>query len=187
MGMSKSKTTTKPVYAPQVEGAASSQTGTFNAQLPKITAASDLLGGQIPGLVDRFNQGDPNVNAARGYNADVLSGKYLNGNPFLRQMIDDTGHDTRNGIAASLGTRGLSGGSALMDITTRNLAREGNNMRYNDFNNQQSRMDQAAGMAPMLASAQYQPLNQAQDLLGVYSAPLDASQGNAASSFAGGG
>src|SRR5690349_17429306 len=120
MGLSGSKTTTtvKPVYSPQVEGASNAVTGAYNAAAPGIAASAGAIGGTVPGLIDKFNTGDPNIHAAEGYNTDVLSGKYLNGNPYLDQMVQTTNNDTRNGLAASLGTRGLTGGSDFAGIIT---------------------------------------------------------------------
>lgn len=161
MGMSsaKSKTKTKPIYEQEVKGAANLATDAYNAAAPKITGAADALYGLLPDLTQQFQQGDPNVNAAADYNRKVLMGDYLgSGNPYLQDQIDRTGADVRNGMAASLGTRGLTGGSAYSDIISRALANNAATLRFNDYNTERSRMDSAASMAPQISYARYQPL-----------------------------
>lgn len=180
MGLSgsKTKTTNKPIYSSQVEGAASNINNAYNQQAPKISGIADQMGSLVPGLVERFQNGDPGVNAAAGYNSDVLSGKYLDaGNPYLEQQIAATGANTRNGLAASLGTRGLTGGSAFGDIITRNLAENESGLRYADYNNERGRMGQAAGMAGGISAAQYLPLTAMQEILQAQQAPVQSAVG----------
>lgn len=179
MGLSSSKTqtTTKPVFSPQIEGASNAVTGAYNAAAPGIAASAGAIGGTVPGLIDKFNTGDPNVNAAQGYNQDVLSGKYLTGNPQLDQIITNSNNDTRNGLAASLGTRGLTGGSDFAGIITNALAKNDTNLRYTDYNNQMGRMDQASALAPSLAGASYLPLTAAISAAQAQQAPVQAAAG----------
>lgn len=187
MGLSSSKSkatttaTTKPVYEPQIQQANTNLNAAYEAQAPKLSALTDQLGGLAPDLFKQFQQGDPNVNAARGYNADVLGGKYLDqGNPYLSAMIQQTGDNTRNGLAASLGTRGLTGGSAFADIISRALAQNETNLRYTDYGNERSRMDQAASLAPALSAAQYQPLDALLQITQAQTLPSQLATGNAA-------
>lgn len=184
MGISKSKTTSKttPVYSAALEGAAGNVTNAYNAAAPGIANTSNALAGMVPGLVEKYTQGDPNVKAAQGYNADVLNGKYLDaGNPYLQAQIDATGNDVRNGLASSLGTRGLTGGSAFGDIITRNLANNATGLRYTDYSNERNRMDSAASAAGGIASGQYQPLAIIQSILQSQQAPIQAAAGQASS------
>lgn len=174
----KSKSKTTPVYAPQVEAAAGNITSAYNAAQPGITSTANSLASAVPGLMERYNTGDPNVKAAMGYNSDVLSGKYLSeGNPFLQGQIDQTNDGVRNGLAASLGTRGLTGGSAFGDIITSNLAKNENNLRFADYTAERNRMDQAASAAGGISSGQYQPLSVIQSILQSQQAPVQAAAG----------
>ncbi len=174
---SKTKSTSKPVYGSQIEGAASNISNAYSAQAPKITGITDNLSTLVPGLIEKYTQGDPNVTAASGYNADVLSGKYLNSNPYLEGIVQQAGNDARNQTAAALGPRGLTGGSSFADIISRNVANASQTLRYNDFNTQLSRMDQAAAQAPSLSAAQYQALAPVFDILNAQSAPVQAASG----------
>ena len=179
MGLSSSKSTatTKPIYDTQIEGAAGNINTAYGAQAPKIAGITDQLGGLVPDLVSRFTQGDPNVNAASGYNADVLGGKYLHGSPELDAMVSQTNDHARNGLAASLGTRGLTGGSAFGDIITRALAENETGLRFNNYNAERGRMDGAASQAPGLAASRYLPLTAIQDILQSQQAPIQAATG----------
>jgi len=179
MGVSggKTKTSTKPIYSSQVEGAASNINNAYSAQAPKLTGITDQLSTLVPGLVEKYTMGDANVNAARGYNSDVLSGKYLNNNPYLDGIVQQAGNDARNQTSAALGTRGLTGGSAFADIISRNVANSTNTLRYNDYNTQMGRMDQAAAQAPGLSAAQYLPLSAISDIASAQQMPIQAAAG----------
>ena len=175
---SKSKTSTKPVYSSQIEGAASNVNSAYSQAQPGITSTANALGSTVSGLLDQYNNGNPGVKSAMQYNQDVTSGKYLDaGNPYLQGQIDQTNAGVRNGLAASLGTRGLTGGSAFGDIITSNLAKNENNLRYTDYTNERNRMDQAASAAGGISSAQYQPLSVIQSILQSQQAPIQAAAG----------
>lgn len=176
------KSSTKPIYAPQIEGAASNVTSAYNAAAPGIAGTASSLAGAVPGLMEQYNRGDPNVQSAMSYNQDVTSGKYLDaGNPYLQGQIDQTNAGVRNGLAASLGTRGLTGGSAFGDIITSNLAKNENNLRYTDYTNERNRMDSAASQAAGISAGQYQPLSVIQSILQSQMAPVQAAAGQASS------
>lgn len=180
MGLSSKtqKSSTKPVYAPQIEAAAGNISSAYNAQAPKITGITDQLAGLVPGLMDRYTNGDANVNAAKTYNTDVLSGKYLDaGNPYLDAIVDKSANTARNETAGALGTRGLTGGSAFADIISRNVNDASNTLRYNDYNTERGRMDTAAGQAGSLAAAGELPLASLMSILQAQSAPVSTAAG----------
>jgi hypothetical protein len=174
---SKSTTTSKPIYSGQIEGAANNISASYGTQAPKITAITDALGGLAPDLIKQFQQGDPNITAARDYNTKVLAGDYLTNNPYIDQIVSQTNDSTRNGLAASLGTRGLTGGSAFADIISRGLAQNESNIRYQNYNTERGRQDTAAGMAPSLAAAQYLPLGIVESLAQAQQMPVQAATG----------
>lgn len=174
----KSKSSTKPVYSAAVEGAANNVTSAYNAAQPGITSTANALGSAVPDLLAQYNSGNPGVKSAMSYNQDVTSGKYLDaGNPYLQGQIDQTNAGVRNGLAASLGTRGLTGGSAFGDIISSNLAKNESNLRYADYNNERNRMDAAASAAGGISAGQYQPLSVIQSILQAQQAPIQAAAG----------
>lgn len=174
----KSKTKTKPIYSSQIEGAANNINSAYATAKPALEAGATKFGGVMDSAIGRYMNGDPTLDAAKGYYGDVLSGKYLNeGNPHLQGMIDQTGDDVRNGWQASLGTRGLTGGSAYADIISRNLAKNSTNLRYQDYGAERDRMGQAAAGVPGLLAGEAAILAPAFDAYDAQQAPLRAAVG----------
>jgi len=87
------------------------------------------------------------------YTQNVLGGQYLNGNPYLDNIVGQTADDVANRVNGAIGLAGRTGGDAHSQILARELANSENNLRYTDYNNQMSRMDQAAQNATSLAGA----------------------------------
>lgn len=179
MGLSSStsKSTTKPVYSKEIEGAAGDITNAYRTQQPKMTGITDQLAGLVPDLVSRYTNGDSGVNAARSYDADVLGGKYLGNNPYLDAAVEKTANTARNQTAGALGTRGLTGGSAFGDIISRNVADSSATMRLNDYSAERGRMDSAAGRAPSLAAAGELPLSSILSILTAQGVPVQNAAG----------
>ena len=175
MGLSSSttKNTTVNTPSPQQVAAGNTLNSAFQAQMPRINALSDQVGGLIPGMIDRYRNGDAGINAARGYITSTLG---QNGaNPYLQQMIDQSGGDMARQVNAGLGTRGNLGGSVQAKILAHELSKNAMGMRYDDYNRQQQLKAQAAGMAPSIAAAdtiQIAPILSATQLAG--GMPMDA-------------
>lgn len=172
----KSKSSTKPIYSKEVEGAANTVTNAYNQAAPGLQAGANDFGSLRSSILDRYNAGDPALEGARNHYTDVLSGKYLSGNPQLQALIDQTGSDVRNGVAASLGTRGLTGGSDYAGIISRELAKNSTGLRYDDYNNQLGRMDNAASSVGSLYDAENAMLSPAFQSYQAQVAPLLAAQ-----------
>lgn len=179
MGLSSSKKTqtTKPIYSSQIEGAANNINSAYNQQAGKISGITDQLAGLVPDLVSKYTNGDPNLNAAKDYNLDVLNGKYLNSNPYLDDIVSQSENDARNQTAAALGTRGLTGGSAFGDIISRNVINAGNTLRYNDYNTERDRMGSAVGNAAGLSAASELPLSSLLSILQAQQMPVQTAAG----------
>lgn len=175
MGLSSStnKTTTVNTPSPQQVQAGNTLNSTFQSQLPRIQGYADQIGGLIPSMMERYNAGNPAVNASQDWITRTLG--QGGENPYLQGMIDQGGQDTYNTMAAQAGTRGMTGGSAFNRMIGHEVNKNALGMRYQDFNNQQQRQAQAAGMAPGIAAAdtiQIAPLLAAANYAG--GAPLDA-------------
>lgn len=161
MGFSSSKTKVEPwgpARAP-ILAASGALSNAYNTNAGRIQGYADTIGGLIPGMVQRYNDGDPSVNAAQDWATRILG----NGgsNPELQGMIDMAGTDTARSINANLGTRGLTGGSVQQRILAEQLSKQALGLRYSDWQAGQQRQAQAAGLAPSLAAAdnmQIQPL-----------------------------
>lgn len=162
MGSKKTKTTqtNKPIYSGQIEGAAGGITSAYNAAQPAIGQFSGNASGVSNDLFAKFREGDPTIRAAQGYIQDTLSGDPTQ-NPYLDDMISISNDRVRNTLQSQMGTRGATGGSAYYDLIGRGLAQNETGMRYQDYDREMQRRAQAAGMAPGVSAAQYQPLEAA--------------------------
>lgn len=150
--------------APIATSAANTATGIFNANQPQLNAITSQVQGLLPGLQQKYQQGDPALNAASGYAKNVLGGQYLKqGNPYLQGMINATNRDVTNQVGAAYGSRGSFGGTAWESNLGRSLADAQNQLRYGDYSAERQNQQQAMSAAPQLASAGYlgiQPLLQ---------------------------
>ena len=177
MGKSKSKSTNKPIYSGQIEGAANTVTGAYNQAAPGLQQGATQFAGIRDSILSRYNSPDNPLNGARDHYSSVLSGKYLDeGNPYLQGVIDQTNSGVRNGVTASLGTRGLTGGSAHSDIVSRALAENETGLRYSDYADQLARMDNAASSVGSLGQAESAMLDPAIRAYQAQTAPLLAAQ-----------
>lgn len=180
MGLSTKKqtTTNKPSYPGQIEGAASSITDAYNTAKPGLEAGAAQFGGLLTSVIDKYNAGDPNVTAARGYNADVLNGKYLDsGNPYLQDMIDRTNNTVKNQTQAAYGSRGLTGGSDYTLAIADRLAANETGLRFNNYNTERGRMDGAVSQVPGLIAAENGILDPAFQAYDAMQAPVRAAVG----------
>jgi len=175
MGLSSStnRTTTVNTPSPQQVSAGNTLNSTFQSQLPRIQGYADQIGGLIPSMMERYNAGNPAVNASQDWITRTLG--QTGENPYLQNMIDQSGMDTARGINANLGTRGNVGGSVQQRILAAELAKQSLGMRYQDYDRQRALQAQAAGMAPGVAAAdtiQIAPILSATQLAG--GMPMDA-------------
>lgn len=173
----KSKSVSKPwkPIQPYILGAAGAVQGAYGANSAGIQDATNQITGLLPGMIDKYKAGNPAVNAAQGYNTDVLSGRYLNeGNPYLDEMLANSNDDIRNQMQAALGAKGLTGGSSYADLISRNIAKNTLSTRYGAYNDERSRMATAAGQAPGIAAADVIQITPMMAALNASMTPLDA-------------
>lgn len=176
MGKKKSTTTNKPIYSGQIEGAANTVTGAYNQAAPGLQAGANQFGSIRDSILARYNAADNPLNAARSHYSNVLSGRYLGGNPELDAMVGRVGDDIRNQVGASIGTRGLTGGSSHSGIVGREVGRAASDLRYEDWANQLARMDNAAASVGSLGQAESAMLDPAIRAYQAQTAPLLAAQ-----------
>lgn len=181
----KTKSTTGPskFSEPFIRQGADALTNAFNANQGTVQQQTDTTLGLLnPFLKQQIEQGNPGVNAARDFNIDVLSGRFLDqGNPFLQRVIDSSNNDIRNQSEAALGLKGLTGGSSFADIISRNIANNTSNLRFQDFSRERASQDAAANRAGTLASAEFLPIQGLLATLQASQTPIDS-----AARFAGG-
>lgn len=158
MGLSSSKTTssTEPWKAaqPHILGAAGALGNTYNANADDIQMHTDQVTRLLPGMIEKYQAGNPAVNAAQNYNTDVLSGRYLNAdNPYLSAITDQVANQARNQTAGALGVKGLTGGSDYTRLVSQGVANAVTPLLYNNYTNERNAMAGAASQAPGLAAA----------------------------------
>lgn len=118
----------------------------------------DLTGqvqGLVPGLIAKYNAGDPALNAAENYTTSTLARDPYAGSPQLNNLVDLTNANVRDQVGASYGSRGSFGGTAWESALAKGLAQNEAGLRYGDVQNQQQLQQAAAGMAPQQAAASY--------------------------------
>jgi len=117
-------------------------------------ANKDNLAAQSAGandLLDKFkgslNASTNVANKGRGYTSDVLSGKYLTGNPYVDQIIQATNRDVTDNVNSQFSQAGRYGSGAYTGVLTDKLAQNENALRYSNYSDEMSRMDNAASEA----------------------------------------
>lgn len=140
---------------PFAKSAAGDIQGVWKANRGNNQALADQAFAQTSPLWARFNAGNDQVRGAQGYASDVLAGKYLEGNPYLQNIINATNRGVTDQVNSQFSLAGRYGSGAHTGVLARELADSENNLRYQDYGTQQQRMDQIAALAPTLAQADY--------------------------------
>lgn len=177
----KSKSTVEPskFAKPYITQGANALNDAYGANSGQIQNATNSVVGLLPDMINKYQEGDAGVNAARGYNVDVLAGKYLNSNPWFDQVVNASNDDIRNQSQAALSLKGLTGGSDYANIISKNVGRNTAGMRSANYDNERSRMATAAGQAPGLASADVFRIAPMLAMLEASQTPIQAAAGYA--------
>jgi hypothetical protein len=147
-----------PTYAANINAAAATLDPAYQA----ANANNQALQGQVG-----------NVNAFYG---DTLSGKFLEGNPYLQKMIDATNRDVTSDVSSHFEGAGRYGSGMFTDALSRALADNELKYRYGNYATERGYQDAAGGKVlqgttiaaalPQLASSTY--ADQVAALLGKY-------------------
>lgn len=107
---------------------------------------------------DNYSVTNPNLTAAGSYVGDVLGGKYLSGNPYLQDIIDNTNASVSDQVNALFSKAGQTGSSRQIGELGKQLASAENNLRYANYSDEQDRIANAISQATGLNSATNQNL-----------------------------
>ena len=158
-----------PELAPLAGGVA--QRGTEIGNMPFNPYPYNTTAGFNPYQFAGFDQiagqamGDQNLLGAAANNlTGTLNGDYLNGNPYLDQMVNQTAGDVQGRLNAQAFNSGSFGIAGVAQAGAQGLANAENQLRYGAYNDERQRQMQGLGMAPGIAAAQYMP---GQQLLGI--------------------
>lgn len=155
-GGSKKQTTGPSAYAKGfVTPAAQSVRNAYNANSGAVQNIANTIQKGIPGLAEKAFGTNPLLQKAQGYATDVIGGKYLEGNPHLQAMIDQTANDVTDRVEASIGARGRTGGNAHSEILGRELAEAESGLRFANYGKERDAMAQAAALTPGLIDAEF--------------------------------
>jgi hypothetical protein len=130
---------------PYAASAVNQVQGVVNQNQPGLQALTDLTRNSVVNpLLGKFNSSLGTAGQANSYNSDVLSGKYMGGNPYLQGMIDQTGRDVTNGVNSQFELNGRYGSDAHGYGLSRGLADSQNGLQYQNYSDEMNRMGEAA-------------------------------------------
>lgn len=157
----KTKSTALP-YAPQIPYI--NRSFSYGQQAYNNSAPDADTNAAYQSIIRRGQQGSPLVNEAKNYTSGVLQGDFLNSdNPYLTNVVNQASDQARTGVNSNYAAAGRYGSGAHDSAVARQIGNVAGQLRYNDYNNQLGRIDQAAQFAPTLAQTDYIDANAALD------------------------
>lgn len=170
MGLSSSPKSTSTSYSgssnPQFVqpalNAANQVQGVYNANAGGLQGLTDLTRNSIiPQLAGQNTAAAGAANQGSGYYSDVLSGKYLNGNPYLDKILGQTREDIGNSVGGHFSANGRYGSGANQAIMEKQMANAENSLRYQNYGDEMNRMGSAAAGAQQASTTDLAGLLQA--------------------------
>lgn len=133
---------------PYAQTGANSVQSVFNANQPGLQGLTDMTRNQVVNpLLGQFQSSMGPTGQANSYYGNVLSGKYMQGNPYLGQMINQTGRDVTNNVNSQFEMNGRYGSDAHGYGLARGLADSQNALQYQNYGDEMNRMGDAAHSA----------------------------------------
>jgi hypothetical protein len=153
----KNNTSTKP-WGP-VQGDILGSVGTVRDVVGRNQGNLEDIAGGIQSHLGQLGQsafGDnPLLNAGNSYTQDVLGGKYLQDNPYLQGMINQTDQSVSDQVNSLFSKAGASLGTQHAGVLSKSLADAENSLRYGNYAQERQNQQGALGAIPGLSSAQY--------------------------------
>lgn len=165
MGFSSSKTKTKnepwaPAQPYILKGLENSGR-VFDQQQPSLDKFSAMQMDTYGRLAPGAEQG---IMGSQGLVNDTISGKYLNGNPYLEGMIGQTRDNVTDQVNGQFSLGGRYGSGQHTGILAKYLADAENNMRFNNYGMERGYQNQAIDQAQSLMNGSQGLLNNAAEL-----------------------
>ena len=112
----------------------------------------------------RNQAGNNLTGAASGLLGDTMSGRYLQGNPYIDDIVRQTTDDLQARFGSTALGSGSFGNANATEAGMRGISSAANALRFQNYDNERSRQMQAAGLAP---SINQMGLTNANALLGI--------------------
>lgn len=133
---------------PYATAGAQSVQSVFNQNQPGLQQLTDMTRNDVVNpLLGKFNASLGTAGQANSYNSDVLSGKYMNGNPYMGQVLDSLNSRVANDVNSHFALSGRYGSDAHGTGLTRELANADGQLMYQNYSDEAARRDAAAQSA----------------------------------------
>lgn len=98
----------------------------------------------------RNQAGNNLTGAASGLLGDTMSGRFLQGNPYIEDMVKQTADDLQARFGSTALGSGSFGNANATEAGMRGMSSAANALRFQNYDNERSRQMQAAGLAPSI-------------------------------------
>jgi hypothetical protein len=176
----KSETGIDPLLKPYISYGLNEAQNLYKSQTPQYyqgqmyVSPSQATQGALQANTNRAMSGNPLLPAAQQQQQDVISGNYLNSNPYFNQALGGAAQAAQTQYfdaikqaqgGASMAGRYGSGVSADLQnraatTMSNTLANKYGDLAYQNYNQERARQEAASGAAPALAAADYNDINQ---------------------------
>lgn len=172
MSGGKSKSTSKSYSGsgqlwaqPYATAGASSVQGVFNQNQPGLQGLTNTVQNNlVPTLQGKFNSSLSGANSASDYNKSVLAGNYMNGNPYINDILGRVRSDVSNDVNSVFARSGRYGSMAHQNELVDRLSQAESGLLYQNYGDEMARRDAAAAS---LTSANQQDFNQTLGAIGM--------------------
>jgi len=176
----KSETGIDPLLKPYISYGLNEAKNLYKSNTPQYyggqtyVSPSEATQAALQANTNRATAGNPLLPAAQQQQQDVISGNYLNSNPYFNQALQGAAQgattnyfDAIKQAQGSTALAGRYGSNVSADIQNRaattlsnTLANKYGDLAYQNYNAERARQEAAAGAAPTLAAADYNDINQ---------------------------
>lgn len=174
-----SNTPWQPAQQYIIKGMEQSQ-AVFDQQQPTLNKYAGMQMDTYGRLAPGAEQG---IMGAQGLVNDTLAGRYLQGNPYLDGMINQTKENVANDVLSRYSSAGRYGSAYGMGELTRQLANAENNARFQNYAMERGYQNNAIGQAQNLMGGSQGLLNNAAELPWIGVGALNGNVRNASSGY----
>lgn len=179
-GSSTSQTGIDPMLKPYITYGLNQAQNLYQSNTPQYYTGQDYVSpsqatqSALSADINRATAGNPLLPAAQQQQQDVISGKYLNSNPYFNQALGGAAQaataqyqQATNSVNSNASQAGRYGSNAQNQLTNianntlaNTLANKYGDLAYQNYANERGMQNAAAVGAPALANADYNDINQ---------------------------